>query len=143
MLPNSILYLIFRFKGNLNLKWRRGRDSNPCGVAPKRFSRPPRYDHFDTSPYKTSRPNRRTPSGLIQRLKILTQNKHNVNTFLRKIVALNVCNELLPKTVVFRTVRDVGPNFQATKPNAGKVFMLSAGYARLGRTDLLRLCQST
>ena len=32
-------------------KWRRGRDSNPCGVAPKRFSRPPRYDHFDTSPY--------------------------------------------------------------------------------------------
>ena len=30
--------------------WRRGRDSNPCGIAPKRFSRPPRYDHFDTSP---------------------------------------------------------------------------------------------
>ena len=33
------------------LLWRRGRDSNPCGVAPKRFSRPPRYDRFDTSPY--------------------------------------------------------------------------------------------
>ena len=32
------------------IKWRRGRDSNPCGVSPKRFSRPPRYDHFDTSP---------------------------------------------------------------------------------------------
>ena len=32
------------------LVWRRGRDSNPCGVASKRFSRPPRYDHFDTSP---------------------------------------------------------------------------------------------
>ena len=32
--------------------WRRGRDSNPCGVAPKRFSRPPRYDRFDTSPKK-------------------------------------------------------------------------------------------
>ena len=31
--------------------WRRGRDSNPCGVAPRRFSRPPRYDRFDTSPY--------------------------------------------------------------------------------------------
>ena len=31
--------------------WRRGRDSNPCGVAPKRFSRPPRCDRFDTSPY--------------------------------------------------------------------------------------------
>ena len=29
---------------------RRGWDSNPCGVAPKRFSRPPRYDRFDTSP---------------------------------------------------------------------------------------------
>ena len=29
---------------------RRGWDSNPCGVAAKRFSRPPRYDHFDTSP---------------------------------------------------------------------------------------------
>ena len=32
------------------LFWRRGRDSNPCGIAPKRFSRPPRYDRFDTSP---------------------------------------------------------------------------------------------
>ena len=31
--------------------WRRGRDSNPCGVSPKRFSRPPRYDRFDTSPF--------------------------------------------------------------------------------------------
>ena len=35
--------------------WRRGRDSNPCGVAPKRFSRPPRYDRFDTSPYMNCR----------------------------------------------------------------------------------------
>ena len=33
------------------LLWRRRRDSNPCGLAPKRFSRPPRYDHFDTPPY--------------------------------------------------------------------------------------------
>ena len=32
------------------LYWRRGWDSNPCGVTPKRFSRPPRYDRFDTSP---------------------------------------------------------------------------------------------
>ena len=31
--------------------WRRQRDSNPRGVAPKRFSRPPRYDRFDTSPF--------------------------------------------------------------------------------------------
>ena len=28
--------------------WRRRRDSNPRGVSPKRFSRPPRYDRFDT-----------------------------------------------------------------------------------------------
>ena len=33
---------------------RRGWDSNPCGVAAKRFSRPPRYDRFDTSPYQAS-----------------------------------------------------------------------------------------
>ena len=31
--------------------WRRGRDSNPCGIAPKLISSQPRYDHFDTSPY--------------------------------------------------------------------------------------------
>ena len=29
---------------------RRVRDSNPCGVAPKWFSRPPRYDHFANPP---------------------------------------------------------------------------------------------
>ena len=28
---------------------RRGWDSNPRALADKRFSRPPRYDHFDTS----------------------------------------------------------------------------------------------
>ena len=33
------------------LVWRRVWDSNPRGIAPKRFSRPPRYDHFDNSPY--------------------------------------------------------------------------------------------
>ena len=34
---------------------RRGWDSNPCALSDKRFSRPPRYDHFDTSPkYSTS-----------------------------------------------------------------------------------------
>ena len=36
----------------LFLFWRRQRDSNPRGVAPKRFSRPPRYDHFDMPPRK-------------------------------------------------------------------------------------------
>ena len=29
---------------------RRGWDSNPCALSDKRFSRPPRYDHFATSP---------------------------------------------------------------------------------------------
>ena len=33
------------------LFWRRQRDSNPRGIAPKRFSRPPRYDRFDMPPY--------------------------------------------------------------------------------------------
>ena len=31
-------------------RWRRRRDSNPRGLAPKRFSRPPRCDRFDTPP---------------------------------------------------------------------------------------------
>ena len=35
--------------------WRRERDSNPCGRVPKRFSRPPRYDHFDIPPYMNCR----------------------------------------------------------------------------------------
>ena len=30
--------------------WRRRQDSNLRGVAPKRFSRPPRCDRFDTPP---------------------------------------------------------------------------------------------
>ena len=34
---------------------RRGWDSNPRALADKRFSRPPRYDHFDTSPYNMKR----------------------------------------------------------------------------------------
>ena len=32
------------------IRQRRGWDSNPRALADKRFSRPPRYDHFDTSP---------------------------------------------------------------------------------------------
>ena len=35
----------------LDSHWRRQRDSNPRGVTPKRFSRPPRYDRFDMPPY--------------------------------------------------------------------------------------------
>ena len=38
------------FSHDVSIK-RRGWDSNPRALADKRFSRPPRYDHFDTSPY--------------------------------------------------------------------------------------------
>ena len=31
--------------------WRRVRDSNPRGIAPKLISSQPRYDHFDTAAY--------------------------------------------------------------------------------------------
>ena len=41
--------LVQIFIGNLSVE-RRGWDSNPRALADKRFSRPPRYDHFDTSP---------------------------------------------------------------------------------------------
>ena len=40
-----------RFVGFL---WRRKRDSNPRGLSPKRFSRPPRYDRFDIPPLCTT-----------------------------------------------------------------------------------------
>ena len=36
---------------SLNEMKRRRWDSNPRALSDKRFSRPPRYDHFDTSPY--------------------------------------------------------------------------------------------
>ena len=42
------LFYLFLFLGK---RKRRGWDSNPRALADKRFSRPPRYDHFDTSPY--------------------------------------------------------------------------------------------
>ena len=51
---------------------RRGWDSNPRALADKRFSRPPRYDHFDTSP-------RRAP--LVSARIILTNMPHHVNLF--------------------------------------------------------------
>ena len=34
--------------------WRRERDSNPRGIAPKLISSQPRYDHFDNSPNITA-----------------------------------------------------------------------------------------
>ena len=52
--------IIFSIRGGfrssaLNRVWRREWDSNPRGLAPKRFSRPPRYDRFDISPYTLNR----------------------------------------------------------------------------------------
>ena len=41
---------IFILTGSQKTCQRRGWDSNPRALADKRFSRPPRYDHFDTSP---------------------------------------------------------------------------------------------
>ena len=40
-----------RFRTLSTQVWRRGWDSNPCGIAPKLISSQPRYDLFDTSPY--------------------------------------------------------------------------------------------
>ena len=51
-----ILYrVVFRlsrtFLNYFHSQQRREWDSNPRALADKRFSRPPRYDHFDISPY--------------------------------------------------------------------------------------------
>ena len=39
--------------------WRRVRDSNPRGIAPKLISSQPRYDHFDNSPSIDQTPKKR------------------------------------------------------------------------------------
>ena len=58
---------------------RRGWDSNPRALADKRFSRPPRYDHFDTSPCLLFF---RFHSVLSQRTKfIIPMSPLSVNTF--------------------------------------------------------------
>ena len=49
--PNAWLLRLFY----LNFQ-RRGWDSNPCALSDKRFSRPPRYDHFATSPVSIEAP---------------------------------------------------------------------------------------
>ena len=56
-----ILYLVYFILSSIFLTFlksfyfvfdkRREWDSNPRALADKRFSRPPRYDHFDISPY--------------------------------------------------------------------------------------------
>ncbi len=48
-----LFYLCQAFFLFFSLNKRRGWDSNPRALADKRFSRPPRYDHFDTSPRLT------------------------------------------------------------------------------------------
>ena len=46
------LLIFILFKTNLTVcPKRREWDSNPRALSDKRFSRPPRYDHFDISPY--------------------------------------------------------------------------------------------
>ena len=49
LLQNSWFHKSMKFSRRGYLQ-RRGWDSNPRALADKRFSRPPRYDHFDTSP---------------------------------------------------------------------------------------------
>ncbi len=64
--------------------WRKRRDSNPRGLAPKRFSRPPRYDHFDTLP------NIRLTLVSLNSITILF---YSVN-FINKILKENLINEI-------------------------------------------------
>ena len=54
--PNEVeSSTLILLKPKENILQRRGWDSNPRALSDKRFSRPPRYDHFDTSPCATSR----------------------------------------------------------------------------------------
>ena len=46
ILTKDVLYHL----SHISIFWRKRRDSNPRGLSPKRFSRPPRYDRFDTLP---------------------------------------------------------------------------------------------
>ncbi len=46
----NLLFYISLSGAFLSVPQRREWDSNPRALADKRFSRPPRYDHFDTSP---------------------------------------------------------------------------------------------
>ena len=52
MLCSVFALLPYEHKPNVCrlFSWRSRWDSNPRALADKRFSRPPRYDHFDTAP---------------------------------------------------------------------------------------------
>ncbi len=60
---------------NLSFSQRREWDSNPRALADKRFSRPPRYDHFDISP--------KCPASSAANV-IIANMKVNVNLFFQK-----------------------------------------------------------
>ena len=47
----SASWVLLQTDHQLLFSWRREWDSNPRALADKRFSRPPRYDHFDISPF--------------------------------------------------------------------------------------------
>ena len=65
---------------------RRGWDSNPCAREGKRFSRPPRYDHFDTSPdiFIAAKAQLYADPVLVSAFSILTKSDWLVNDFLIK-----------------------------------------------------------
>ena len=51
ILYRVVFHLSRTFLNYFHSQQRREWDSNPRALADKRFSRPPRYDHFDISPY--------------------------------------------------------------------------------------------
>ena len=66
---------------------RRGWDSNPCAREGKRFSRPPRYDHFDTSPspsFMRQKTQLYADPFLVSALDIITNENIVVNDFFIK-----------------------------------------------------------
>ena len=74
--------------------WRRERDSNPCVRVPKRFSRPPRYDHFDIPPY----------------MKLLSQKSSDYSIFLEIFLEMlfSVAFGVPEKAVLTRVFAPVG-----------------------------------
>ena len=54
-MQRHLLTFVLRTQFTVSFDNRRGWDSNPRALADKRFSRPPRYDHFDTSPHRNQR----------------------------------------------------------------------------------------
>ena len=73
--------------------WRRRRDSNPRGLSPKRFSRPPRYDRFDTPAYF-----------IFMNVPIINHQNKKVNAFSRK-------NEKTPLTTSTRYIKTLNKFF--------------------------------